>query len=271
MIHRFHPFGGAFACAALLLLAGCSTRLPLIREESSSSSSQQEEASLPEPPLQEEVLAASDPAEEESSSEAAPEPPAEETADPSQLDLLLLVNAQNPLPEGYTVSLVPLDDGQAVAQEAVDGLRAMLADAQAQGLSPLVCSSYRTQEKQQSLYDKQVQQWLDQGYGLEDAQREAARWVAIPGTSEHQTGLAVDIVSLYNQVLDHSQETTEEQQWLMEHCWEYGFILRYPQDKQEITGITYEPWHYRYVGRETAAQIRDSGLCLEEYVAALAE
>ena len=158
-----------------------------------------------------------------------------------------------------------------MAQEAVDDLRAMLADAQAQGLSPLVCSSYRTQEKQQSLYDKQVQQWLDQGYGLEDAQREAARWVAIPGTSEHQTGLAVDIVSLYNQVLDHSQETTEEQQWLMEHCWEYGFILRYPQDKQEITGITYEPWHYRYVGRETAAQIRDSGLCLEEYVAALAE
>ena len=174
MIHRFHPFGGAFACAALLLLAGCSTRLPLIREESSSSSSLQEEASLPEPPLQEEVLAASDPAEEESSSEAAPEPPAEETADPSQLDLLLLVSAQNPLPEGYTVSLVPLDDGQAVAQEAVDDLRVMLADAQAQGLSPLVCSSYRTQEKQQSLYDKQVQQWLDQGYGLEDAQREVA-------------------------------------------------------------------------------------------------
>ena len=166
MIHRFHPFGGAFACAALLLLAGCSTRLPLIREESSSSSSQQEEASLPEPPLQEEVLAAADPAEEESSSEAPPEPPAEETADPSKLDLLLLVNAQNPLPEEYAVSLVPLDDGQAVAQEAADDLRAMLADAQAQGLSPLVCSSYRTQEKQQSLYDKQVQQWLDQGYGL---------------------------------------------------------------------------------------------------------
>ena len=78
-------------------------------------------------------------------------------------------------------------------------------------------------------------------------------------------GLALDIVSTSYQALTKKQERTQEQKWLMEHCWEYGFILRYPNDKSEITGIGYEPWHYRYVGREVALDIRDSGLCLEEY------
>ena len=98
---------------------------------------------------------------------------------------------------------------------------------------------------------------------------EAARWEAPPGTSEHQTGLALDIVSARYQVLDSAQANTAEQQWLMAHCWEYGFILRYPADKTEITGIGYEPWHYRYVGRETAAAVHESGLCLEEYLQTL--
>ena len=87
-----------------------------------------------------------------------------------------------------------------------------------------------------------------------------------PGTSEHQAGLAVDIVSVDYQILDEGQEDTPLQQWLMEHCWEYGFILRYPPDKGEKTGIIYEPWHYRYVGREYAQAIRQSGLCLEEFL-----
>ena len=90
--------------------------------------------------------------------------------------------------------------------------------------------------------------------------------VAVPGTSEHQLGLAVDIVDTQNQVLNRAQEDTAVQQWLMEHCWEYGFILRYPPDKEEKTGIIYEPWHYRYVGREYAQAIRQSGLCLEEFL-----
>ena len=97
---------------------------------------------------------------------------------------------------------------------------------------------------------------------------EAARWVALPGTSEHHTGLALDIVSSSYTALTRRQEKTAEQQWLMEHCWEYGFILRYPEEKGDITGIYYEPWHYRYVGREAALEIRDSGLCFEEYLAA---
>ena len=80
-------------------------------------------------------------------------------------------------------------------------------------------------------------------------------------------GLAVDIVDLNNQNLDSSQEDTEVQKWLMEHCWEYGFILRYPNGKSEITGIIYEPWHYRYVGKDAAKEITDAGICLEEYLA----
>lgn len=98
---------------------------------------------------------------------------------------------------------------------------------------------------------------------------EAARWVAPPGTSEHQTGLALDIVSADYQLLDEKQAETPEQQWLMEHCWEYGFVLRYPTDKSAVTGIGYEPWHYRYVGKEAAREMVRRGVCLEEYLGAV--
>ena len=90
----------------------------------------------------------------------------------------------------------------------------------------------------------------------------------MPGTSEHQLGLAVDLVDASYQVLDEAQASTPAQQWLMAHCWEYGFILRYPAEKQDITGIIYEPWHYRYVGRDHAQAIRQSGQCLEEFLQA---
>ena len=97
---------------------------------------------------------------------------------------------------------------------------------------------------------------------------QAAAWVARPGTSEHQAGLAVDIVDTAYQLLDKAQEDRPVQQWLMAHCAEYGFILRYPTGKSDLTGVNYEPWHYRYVGQEAAREIMDQGLCLEEYLAA---
>ncbi len=90
--------------------------------------------------------------------------------------------------------------------------------------------------------------------------------MALPGTSEHELGLALDIVSLENQRLEEAQEDTPTGQWLMAHCYEYGFILRYPKDKEDVTGIRYEPWHYRYVGRESAMAMWAGDLCLEEYV-----
>lgn len=142
----------------------------------------------------------------------------------------------------------------------------MLADCRAAGHTPLLCSSYRTQEKQTQLYNNLVQKQIARGNSRSEAMAKAAKEVAVPGTSEHQLGLAVDIVDTQNQVLNRAQEDTAVQQWLMEHCWEYGFILRYPPDKGEKTGIIYEPWHYRYVGREYAQAIRQSGLCLEEFL-----
>lgn len=179
----------------------------------------------------------------------------------------LLVNLWNPLPEQYTVKLEKLDNGLQIAAEARPALEKMLSDCAAAGLDVTVCSAYRTESTQNRLYQNKIARLRAAGYSREEALTEAGRWVAPPGTSEHQTGLAVDIMATDYPVLDEKQAQTEEQQWLMEHCWEYGFILRYPTDKSSVTGIGYEPWHYRYVGQETAASIYERGLCLEEYIA----
>lgn len=179
---------------------------------------------------------------------------------------LVLVNKGHPLESDLMLSLTALRNGQSIDERVYPALQAMLDDAREEGLSPLICSSYRTVARQRELYEAKVEEYQLSGYSQAEAETEAAQWVAPPGTSEHETGLAVDIVAETNQHLDSTQEETAEQQWLMEHCWEYGFILRYPSDKSHITGISYEPWHYRYVGREAALAMRDSGQCLEEYL-----
>ena len=182
---------------------------------------------------------------------------------------LLLVNPWNDLPEDYAMELAVLSNGLKVDTRIYEDLEAMLSACRAAGLRPVVCSAYRTEATQVRLYNNKIARLRAAGWTGDALLTEAARWVAVPGTSEHQTGLALDIVSAGYQLLDDAQADTAEQQWLMEHCWEYGFILRFPADKTEITGIGYEPWHYRYVGREAAAAIHGSGLCLEEYLAAL--
>ena len=212
-----------------------------------------------------EVQTAENPAETTAQVSAAAEsvPEAAEEADWR----LLLVNPWNKLPEGYTVELKSLANGLKVDARIYDDLSAMLGACFDAGLHPVVCSAYRSNATQQRLHNNKIARLMAAGYGREAAVQEAGRWVAAPGTSEHQTGMALDIVSYSYQNLTQKQEETAEQKWLMEHCWEYGFILRYPSDKCEITGIGYEPWHYRYVGRDTAMAIRESGLCLEEYLA----
>ena len=181
---------------------------------------------------------------------------------------LILVNGDHPLPEDFSVpALTELRSGHAIDSRAYPALQAMMDDARAAGLQPLICSSYRTWDTQAALFQREVQNWLDRGYIQEEAERQAAVWVARPGTSEHQTGLAVDIVDLSYQVLDKGQEGTPVLQWLMAHCWEYGFIQRSPTDQSGLTGIGYEPWHYRYVGPDAAREIFQQGLCLEEYLA----
>lgn len=182
---------------------------------------------------------------------------------------LLLVNGEHPLPEDFTVpELTQLKNGHAIDSRAYPSLQAMMDAARAEGLQPLICSSYRTWDKQTKLFEAKTQLYMNQGYSRTEAEEQAAQWVARPGASEHQMGLAVDIVDMSYQLLDEAQEETAVQQWLMAHCAEYGFILRYPTEKSALTGVNYEPWHYRYVGQEAAQAIMEQGICLEEYPAA---
>lgn len=180
----------------------------------------------------------------------------------------MLVNPWNAIPQGYQPELETVENGYQVDQRCASALAAMLADCRAAGYSPLIRSAYRTQAQQTTFYQNLVQARMAQGLSQTEAQKQAATEVAVPGTSEHQLGLAVDLVDASYQVLDEAQASTPAQQWLVAHCWEYGFILRYPAEKQDITGIIYEPWHYRYVGRDHAQAIRQSGQCLEEFLQA---
>ncbi len=189
---------------------------------------------------------------------------------------IVMVNPQNYIPEGYTPDLVDINNtklaysGMKVDRSCYDALVRMMNDCnEKSGARVYIVSAYRTMERQTQNYNKKVNYWKERGYSTENAKKKAATSVAIPGTSENQLGLALDIVDTRSWVLNGNQEDFEGQQWLMEHCYEYGFILRYPEDKLDITGIIYEPWHYRYVGEEVAAEIRDSGLTLEEYLASL--
>ncbi len=183
---------------------------------------------------------------------------------------LILVNQESPLPEDFSIpDLTQLRNGHTIDSRAYPALQSMMDAAREEGLRPLICSSYRTWEKQRELFDNKVQRLLAEGYSQTEAGEYAAMWVARPGSSEHQTGLAVDIVDTSYQLLDEAQEDTAVQKWLMAHCAKYGFILRYPTGKSALTGVNYEPWHYRYVGTEAAEEIMSQGLCLEEYLSEL--
>ena len=179
---------------------------------------------------------------------------------------LLLVNKNYKIPEGYSVELEEVEKTHKVDKRITESLKQMLSDARKEGLSPIICSSYRTNAKQQKLYNNKVTQYKKWGYSSEEAKELASYWVAIPGTGEHETGLAVDIVSKEYQILDEKQEQTDVQKWLIENSYKYGFILRYPTNKKDITMINYEPWHYRYVGIDNATYMKEQDMCLEEYI-----
>lgn len=179
---------------------------------------------------------------------------------------LILVNPWNEVPEDYEVKLTRLRNGQAVDSRCYPMLQQMMDDCRADGLNPYICASYRTMKKQKALFADKVKRVLLEGCPKDEAEDEAAKTVARPGTSEHQLGLALDIVDADDPQLETWQEDTPVQQWLMKNSWKYGFVLRYPPEKSSITGIIYEPWHYRYVGRQAAEEMYTRGLCLEEYL-----
>ena len=191
--------------------------------------------------------------------------PADSDAD-TEAWMLTLVNPWTSLPQDYSPVLSDCGNGFWIDSRCYDALQQMLEDCRADGLTPLICSAYRSWQTQQSLFDNKIERVMAEGYDADEAQQIAATVVATPGTSEHQLGLALDLVDASYQQLDQAQEETAVQQWLMENSWRYGFILRYPTGKSEQTGIIYEPWHYRYVGKTAAKEIYESGLCLEEYL-----
>ncbi len=196
------------------------------------------------------------------------EPQEPEPAKPSAADneLLTLVNPWNELPEDWQVDLVTLSNGLQIDRRCYDALQEMMDACREAGYEPLICSAYRTQETQQNLFNNKVAKLEAGGKSHDEAVQEAGTVVAVPGTSEHQLGLAVDVVDVNNQNLTEEQEKTPTQKWLMANSWRYGFIHRYPNSKSDITGIIYEPWHYRYVGKDAAQEIFNKGITLEEYL-----
>lgn len=180
---------------------------------------------------------------------------------------LILVNSSNALPDDFTVATAALANGLEMDERAVQAMNEMIAAAKAENVELLVCSAYRTVQRQTQLFEAKMSEFTAQGLSDEAAYAKAATIVAPPGTSEHNTGLAADIVTPEYQVLDEGFAQTSAGLWLAKHAPDYGFILRYPQGKEEVTGIIYEPWHFRYVGVAYAQTITDSGLCLEEWLA----
>lgn len=185
---------------------------------------------------------------------------------PEDMWCLILTNAQYPIPEDYLPVLKEVPgQGQSVDERIYEPLMEMLSDMKEQGLSPVVCSGYRTLDKQEMLFNWKVSAYVKQGYSMEEANQMARRLLSIPGSGEHCLGLAVDIYCESYQKLEAGFADTKEGKWLREHCWDYGFILRYDRGKEELTGIDYEPWHFRYVGKAAAQYLKETGMCLEEF------
>lgn len=179
---------------------------------------------------------------------------------------LVLVNNSHPMEEGYVPELTEIKPGYSVDTRIANAVRRMLADAEEEGLHIELCSAYRSIERQEQVFGDSMKDRVKSGMNYWEAYEETALNVALPGTSEHALGLALDLISNQYSELDERQEDTQEAKWLAENCYKYGFILRYPPEKTNITGIIYEPWHYRYVGEEHAAKIMKSGITLEEYL-----
>ncbi len=180
--------------------------------------------------------------------------------------LLVLVNKQKALSENYEPALQTISNGRLMASSLLySDLREMLTDAGGFGYQYWLASAWRSRERQQKLVDDDIQALLNKGMSYAEAEKEVYKETQPAGHSEHETGLAFDILCSNNPEMTLAQEQEPENQWLRENCWKYGFILRYPRDKEEFTEISYEPWHFRYVGKEAAKFMYRHNLCLEEF------
>ena len=182
--------------------------------------------------------------------------------------LITLVNPWNPVSEtGFSARLVEAENGMRVDRSCAEPLQRMLADCRAAGRNPVLAGAYRSVDEQLVLHDERFQQLVDEGRSPEEAEAETSKVIAAAGRSEHELGLAVDIVDEGYRATDERQAETPTAQWLEENAWKYGFIQRYPPNTEEITGFGWHPWHYRYVGVEAATFIMEHGICYEEFYA----
>ncbi len=178
---------------------------------------------------------------------------------------LVLINKQHPIPEEYDFTLGTFTAGMRCDERIIEDLLLMMQAAKADGVNLEVCSPYRGDNRQEYLFNRKIKKYMGQGMSYMEAYKLASQTVTVPGASEHQVGLALDIWSDTYKTLDKGFEDTEAGRWLAEHSCEYGFILRYPEGKEYITSIEYEPWHFRYVGREAAMTMKQENICLEEF------
>lgn len=184
----------------------------------------------------------------------------------------ILINKQHKVGSDYEPEnlVIPSGCDYQMEQTAANALSDMLSAARADGYSDLILySGYRTYSSQKNKFETRTQRYLNEGYSQAQAEEKAGEYIAPPGSSEHHTGLAADvcsskIVSKFG-YLDDSFDSTDEYKWLKEHCAEYGFIMRYRKDAEDITGFLYEPWHYRYIGVEHAKACTELSITYEEY------
>ena len=180
-------------------------------------------------------------------------------------DYLILINGDNPISTKYQPPVAKITGGQYMHVAVAPIVEQIIEDAKAEGLTLRVLSGYRSAERQEFLFNRRVITYIASGQEPANAFNLAAMTNPLPGTSEHQSGLCMDIVEAPHTSLVYELDETEGYKWMLKHCAEYGFILRYPKGKSEITSIIYEPWHFRYVGIEAATQIMKNDMTLEEY------
>ena len=190
--------------------------------------------------------------------------PTDNTSNTTQVDdwRIRLANYDNLLPEDFEVDLANIDETRQFDARAIDYLTDMLNDMRKDGIVNIwVQSAYRSVARQKELYDNKMNEYLEEGKTQEEAQKLTEEYINKPGSSDHNLGLAVD----FNYV-DNSFAKTDAYKWLLKNAENYGFILRYPKHKEDITKIEYESWHWRYVGEEHAKKMNELDMCLEEYV-----
>ncbi|MBP3816705.1 MAG: M15 family metallopeptidase [Butyrivibrio sp.] len=178
---------------------------------------------------------------------------------------IILVNKQHPIPDDYEVQLGTISGSMRCDERIISPLLEMMRAANRDGANLIICSPYRDMDRQTMLFTNKVDRYMNGGMSYMEAYNLASQAVTVPGSSEHQIGLAIDIICDGYSSLDEGFASTVAGKWLADNSYKYGFILRYPQGKEDITSIEFEPWHFRYVGVDAATVMHDNNICLEEF------